>query len=66
MTRRDWWLGVLLLAGAIILHALIPRFEWVSLTPEGDVIKVDRWTGVEEHRWVTRPGDTQSVVGRSD
>lgn len=66
MTRRDWWLGVLLLVGAIILHALIPRFEWVSLTPEGDVIKVDRWTGVEEHRWVTRPLDAPGLMRRPD
>ena len=44
MTRRDWWIGVVLLVLAILAHALIPRFEIVS--PQGSAIwRFDRWTG---------------------
>jgi hypothetical protein len=44
MTRRDWWLGVSLLVAAIMLHALVPRYEWQHI--EGAVfMRVDRWTG---------------------
>lgn len=62
ITRRDWWLGILLIVGGLVAHALLPRYEWVTLTPEGDVIKVDKWTGVEEHRFVTRPPGAPSVL----
>lgn len=46
MTRTQWWLGVSVLAAAILLHALVPRYE-IRQT-EGDIhafYRVDRWTG---------------------
>jgi hypothetical protein len=41
---KHWWAGVLLLACAITLHALVPRYEWHSLT-QGIYVREDRWTG---------------------
>ena len=43
MTRRDWWLGVAVLAIAIVLHAAFPRYEWRTL--DSYVVRLDRWTG---------------------
>jgi hypothetical protein len=44
MTRRDWWLGVALVVAAVLLYALVPRYEWRDA---GGVprIRIDRWTG---------------------
>jgi hypothetical protein len=28
MMRRDWWLGVAVIAGSVLFHALFPRYEW--------------------------------------
>lgn len=63
MTRRDWWLGIMLVASAILLHALIPRYDWRHV--DGAAwSRVDRWTGDlrfgtiqqtdEGARWVMR------------
>jgi hypothetical protein len=30
MSRRDWWIGIGVVAFAIIIHALVPGFEWWS------------------------------------
>jgi serine/threonine protein kinase len=27
VTRRDWWLGVLVLSSALLLHAILPRYQ---------------------------------------
>jgi hypothetical protein len=48
VTRRDWWLGIALVVLAILVHAAVPRYEW--LQPPGDqnaiyLLRVDRWTG---------------------
>ena len=53
VTRRDWWMGLGLLAVALILHAAIPaffpRYEFMIFGPRNlDVLKVDRWTGENE------------------
>ncbi len=46
MTRRDWWLAVTMLALAITLHALFPRYEWRDPGGEGQTyLRFDRWTG---------------------
>ena len=44
MARRDWWMGIAIVAFAIIVHAFVSRFEWRS----GDghqVVPVDPQTG---------------------
>lgn len=47
MTRRDWWILVCVLAAALTLHALVPRYEWRSVPGyDGDRwSREDRWTG---------------------
>jgi hypothetical protein len=45
MTRRDWWLGVLLLTLAILAHALLPRYDWGPLSVTPYQVRVDRWFG---------------------
>ena len=46
ITRTDWWLGVLVLTAAILLHAAFPRFEIKGPPAEGSGIwRIDRWTG---------------------
>lgn len=62
MTRRDWWLGVACIVAALILHALVPRYEWRHI--DGSAWgRVDRWSGelrgtfqqtTEGIRWVPR------------
>lgn len=40
---RDWWIGVAIIAIAILLHAAYPRYEWRQ---QGAVLmRIDRWTG---------------------
>jgi len=50
MTRRDWWFGIGALVLAVLLHALLPRYEWRD--PGGDdvsiYVRIDRWTGRAE------------------
>lgn len=41
--RRDWWIGVAAIVLAILIHALIPRYEWRQ--QDQVLIKIDRWTG---------------------
>lgn len=46
MTRRDWWIGVVLIVLALVLHAAIPRY---GLTVRADgFVRFDRWTGRAE------------------
>ena len=69
MTRLNWWLGIALVAGAILLHALVPRYEYIKtdLPPGGEayvlllstgqfMTRVDRWTGTVEFGVATRNG----------
>jgi hypothetical protein len=44
ITRRDWWLGVAVVALALVLHAIVPRYE-VLIGAQGWPLRVDRWTG---------------------
>jgi hypothetical protein len=67
MTRRDWWLGVGVVVAAIVLHALVPRYEWrnANNVPR---IRVDRWTGqsvlgtFSGGRWVSLERGQHSVA----
>jgi hypothetical protein len=45
MTRRDWYIGVTLIAVAVLLHALLPRYEWRAGPSDRHLIRIDRWTG---------------------
>ena len=49
MTRRDWWLGVLVVVVALLVHAGLPRYEWRTSAENVVVaIRIDRWTGAAE------------------
>jgi hypothetical protein len=58
MRRLDWWIGVLLVAGALLIHALVPRYEFRHM--EGhvaqDFYRIDRWTGRMEAGYVAKEG----------
>jgi hypothetical protein len=51
MTRSDWWLGLLLVTGLVIWHSLVPRYEIRTVSGQGFVLRIDRWTGKVE--WAT-------------
>jgi hypothetical protein len=42
MTRLDWWLGVAVLAAALLFHSIFPRYE---VRPGENIARFDRWTG---------------------
>lgn len=44
MNRRDWWVGVAILTCALVLHAIVPRYQYQH-TALNYWLKVDRWTG---------------------
>ena len=47
MTARHWWIGVGVLASAILFHAAFPRYEWHQGSP-AVWIRYDRWTGAAD------------------
>ncbi len=47
MTRRDWWLGVVAVVLAILVHAAIPRYRWQQ-RDRVYWVRIDRWTGTAE------------------
>lgn len=53
ITRRDWWLGIALVAAALVAHALLPRHQTHTIGMEryGFVVTHDRWTGAVTTRW---------------
>jgi hypothetical protein len=56
VARRDWYVGIAIVAAALIFHALFPRYE--IRHPGGDrrplmMLRVDRWTGKV---WWVQPG----------
>lgn len=74
LTRLDWWLGVALIAGALVLHAAVPRYEWRSVPEEKyRLIRIDRWTGDAQiglvtpgmGRWVSSDTRGRAVVSQA-
>ena len=58
VTRRDWWLGVAIVAAAVLVHALLPRYDWLLLREEtADVLRIDRWPGDARHMRLIEQGD---------
>jgi hypothetical protein len=45
MTRRDWWIGIAVLAAALLAHALFPRYEWRRIGQSNVVLRIDTWRG---------------------
>lgn len=46
MSRREQWVAVVVVSCALLLHALIPRYE-LSIRDTG-IFRWDRWTGQVE------------------
>lgn len=46
MTRRDWWMGITIIALVVVLHALLPRYD--VQVHDGGFVRIDRWTGEVE------------------
>ena len=55
MRCRDWWIGIVIVAGILLLHALFPRYEVARHVngPSRFIVQHERWTG----RIVTRYAD---------
>ena len=43
ITKRDWWIGVVLVVLVVLSHAMFPRYEWRERG--ATLIRIDRWTG---------------------
>ena len=55
MTRRDWWLGIAALVVAILMHAMLPRYQFFN-GPSMFPLRGDRWTGrVEAAMTIAQP-----------
>jgi hypothetical protein len=55
MTRHDWWIGIVMIVVALLLHAAVLRYEWRQLGTGGTWSRADRWSGALE-LWAVRPG----------
>lgn len=44
MTRRDWWIGIMILVVVLLFQALFPRYEWRQIGG-AFFARIDRWTG---------------------
>jgi len=70
MTRRDWWIGILVLVAAIVAHAAINRYSWHLYALEGQgqnaraLLRIDRFTGTVTHEPVPRV-DVESLYART-
>ena len=65
MTRRDWWLGVLLIAVALLVHALVPRYKYLPFGEFSETFtRMDRWTGSAELVSVGVDADRREGGGR--
>ena len=51
ISRLEWWVSVTLVVLVIVVHALVPRYEY-QLAGAGGLgwVRVDRWTGQAIHR----------------
>lgn len=67
MTRADWWLGIALLTGAILVHALFPRYEFIppdTKAGRAAIVRFDRWTGRVEIAGSVTPWVIYAVIER--
>ena len=63
MTRRDWWIGITLVALALLAHAALPRYEWRGTVPY--LVRIDRWTGRAERGSMSSGQWTSLAVSRA-
>lgn len=60
MHRLDWWLGVGVVAIALLAHAMLPRYEVLRPGQPGETpfifVRIDRWFGtIETANMAIRP-----------
>lgn len=66
MNPRAWWTGVAALVLAILVHALVPRYEWRSVPDRPfQLIRIDRWLGRAEAGSVTNDGRWRALPPRN-
>jgi len=59
ISKRDWWLGVILIVFALLVHATVPRYfpRYEFRQSQGLIwMSIDRWTGSAEMVRL-RPGE---------
>lgn len=67
MTRRDWYVGVAVVALALLVHAAFPRYEWQGLADHpGFVIRIDRWRGHAQIGVIDRFNPQWQPMARAD
>ena len=60
ISRSEWWIGVVLVVLAILVHALVPRYEYQHDGPGSLAwVRVDRWTGRALATTITTDGIIQ-------
>ena len=70
MTRRDWWLGILVLVAALFAHSAINRYAWHVYTIPGQVpetqalVKIDKFTGAVALELVP-PSDIEALYAQT-
>lgn len=54
MSRREWWIGIVLIGVALLGHVALPRYD--VMVSDHAFVRVDRWTGhveVSDGGWET-------------
>jgi len=65
ITRRDWWIGVTLIVLALLVHGLVPRYDFRQFRDTTSWTRIDRWTGSAALFVVDRDGMTRlGPIGR--
>ena len=66
ISRREWWIGVVLVVLAVLAHALVPRYEYQHSGP-GSIawVRVDRWTGRALSTTLTTDGIMRIEEGKT-
>ena len=65
ISRREWWIGVVLVVLAILVHALVPRYEYQHDPGSIAWVRVDRWTGLALATTLTTDGIMRIEEGKT-
>ena len=60
ISRLEWWISVTLVVLVIVVHALVPRYEYQQASAGGlGWVRVDRWTG---QAIIVTPVNTDGII----
>jgi len=62
LTRRDWWIGVILIVLALLLHAAVPRYTYTHAAGLL-VVRTDRWFGGAEVQGMSADNPVAHRIG---